>query len=63
MHEEGFKSALTAQMNRYAKEKNLIKEKEGPLQGDGTRALERQEISPGAVRALRSSTAPPGRWC
>src|SRR5207244_13647669 len=37
MHEEGFKSAFTAQMNRYAKEKNLIKEKEGPLQGDDLR--------------------------
>ena len=37
MHEEGFKSALTAQMNRYAKEKNLIKEKEGPLQGEDIR--------------------------
>ena len=37
MHEEGFKSALTAQMNRYAKEKGLIKEKEGPLQGEDIR--------------------------
>jgi DNA gyrase subunit B len=37
MHEEGFKSALTAQVNRYAKEKNLIKEKEGPLQGEDIR--------------------------
>jgi DNA gyrase subunit B len=37
MHEEGFKSALTAQINRYAKEKNLIKEKEGPLQGEDIR--------------------------
>jgi DNA gyrase subunit B len=37
MHEEGFKSALTAQMNRYAKEKNLVKEKEGPLQGEDIR--------------------------
>ena len=37
MHEEGFKSALTAQMNRYAKEKSLIKEKEGPLQGEDIR--------------------------
>ena len=37
MHEEGFKSALTAQLNRYAKEKNLIKEKEGPLQGEDVR--------------------------
>ncbi|MCW3044161.1 MAG: gyrase subunit [Actinobacteria bacterium] len=37
MHEEGFKSALTAQLNRYAKEKNLIKEKEGPLQGEDIR--------------------------
>jgi DNA gyrase subunit B len=37
MHEEGFKSALTAQINRYAKEKTLIKEKEGPLLGEDIR--------------------------
>ena len=37
MHEEGFKSALTAQLNRYAREKNLIKEKEGPLLGEDIR--------------------------
>ncbi|HEU5003656.1 MAG TPA: DNA topoisomerase (ATP-hydrolyzing) subunit B [Actinomycetota bacterium] len=36
-HEEGFKRALTTQINRYAKDKNLIKEKEGPLQGEDIR--------------------------
>src|SRR5438132_9704906 len=37
MHEEGFKRALTAMLNRYAREKNLVKEKEGPLQGEDIR--------------------------
>ena len=36
-HEEGFKRALTTQINRYAKEKALIKEKEGPLLGEDIR--------------------------
>src|SRR5947209_7752002 len=37
MHEEGFKRALTAMLNRYAREKNLVKEQEGPLQGEDIR--------------------------
>ena len=37
MHEEGLKKALTNVVNRYAKTKNLQKEKEGPLQGDDVR--------------------------
>ena len=36
-HEEGFKRALTTQINRYAREKGLIKEKEGPLLGEDIR--------------------------
>ena len=36
-HEEGFKRALTTQINRYAKDKGLVKEKEGPLQGEDIR--------------------------
>ena len=37
MHEEGFKTALTATVNRYARAKNLLKEKEDNLQGDDIR--------------------------
>ena len=36
-HEEGLKRALTTQVNRYAKEKNLIKEKDGSLLGEDIR--------------------------
>jgi DNA gyrase subunit B len=37
MHEEGFKKALTNIVNRYAREKNLLKEKEENLQGEDIR--------------------------
>ena len=37
MHEEGFKTALTATVNRYARAKNILKEKEDNLQGDDIR--------------------------
>ena len=37
MHEEGFKKALTNVVNRYMKAKNLIKEKEPPLEGNDIR--------------------------
>ena len=37
MHEEGFKTALTSTVNRYARAKNLLKEKEENLQGDDIR--------------------------
>ena len=37
MHEEGFKTALTSTVNRYARAKNLHKEKEDNLQGDDIR--------------------------
>ncbi|MFT5531020.1 MAG: DNA gyrase subunit B [Candidatus Poriferisodalaceae bacterium] len=37
MHEEGFKTALTATMNKYARAKNILKEKEDNLQGDDIR--------------------------
>ena len=37
MHEEGFKTALTSTVNRYARAKNLLKEKEDNLQGDDIR--------------------------
>ena len=36
-HEEGFRSALTSLMNRYAKEHKLVKEKDGNLTGDDCR--------------------------
>jgi DNA gyrase subunit B len=37
MHEEGFKKALTNVMNRYAKGKNLLKDKEANLLGEDIR--------------------------
>ncbi len=37
MHEEGFRSALTAVMNRYAKKKGLLRDKEDNLQGEDIR--------------------------
>ena len=37
MHEEGFKKALTNVVNRYAREKGLLKEKDGNLQGEDIR--------------------------
>jgi len=36
-HEEGFRSALTAIVNRYAREQNLLREKEENLQGEDIR--------------------------
>ncbi|MFT3901496.1 MAG: DNA topoisomerase (ATP-hydrolyzing) subunit B [Gordonia sp. (in: high G+C Gram-positive bacteria)] len=36
-HEEGFRAALTATVNKYATEKKLIKEKDGKLTGDDIR--------------------------
>ncbi|MGW4355237.1 DNA topoisomerase (ATP-hydrolyzing) subunit B [Nocardia sp. NPDC004582] len=36
-HEEGFRAALTTVVNKYAKDKKLIKEKEGNLTGDDIR--------------------------
>jgi DNA gyrase subunit B len=37
MHEEGFKKALTNVLNRYARNKNLLKEKDDNLQGEDIR--------------------------
>ncbi|MGH2689562.1 MAG: ATP-binding protein [Actinomycetota bacterium] len=37
MHEEGFKKALTNVVNRYARNKNLLKEKEPPFSGEDIR--------------------------
>lgn len=37
MHEEGFRSALTGVINRYAKSKGLIKDKDDNLQGEDIR--------------------------
>jgi len=37
MHVEGFKTALTSVVNKYGKEKNLIKEKDANLTGDDVR--------------------------
>jgi len=36
-HEEGFRAALTSLVNRYAREKNLLKEKDDNLTGDDVR--------------------------
>ena len=36
-HEEGFRAALTTLVNRYAREKNIIKEKDDNLTGDDVR--------------------------
>ncbi|WP_406268458.1 DNA topoisomerase (ATP-hydrolyzing) subunit B [Nocardia sp. NBC_00881] len=36
-HEEGFRAALTTVVNKYAKDKRLIKEKDGNLTGDDIR--------------------------
>jgi DNA gyrase subunit B len=36
-HEEGFRAALTAIMNRYAREQKLVREKDEPLTGDDVR--------------------------
>ncbi|WP_280418608.1 DNA topoisomerase (ATP-hydrolyzing) subunit B [Nocardia carnea] len=36
-HEEGFRAALTTVVNRYAKEKKLLKDKDGNLTGDDIR--------------------------
>ncbi|MBL1073245.1 DNA topoisomerase (ATP-hydrolyzing) subunit B [Nocardia sp. 2] len=36
-HEEGFRAALTTVVNKYAKDKKLIKEKDGNLTGDDIR--------------------------
>ncbi|WP_106815627.1 DNA topoisomerase (ATP-hydrolyzing) subunit B [Microbacterium timonense] len=36
-HEEGFRAALTTLVNRYAREKNLLKEKDDNLTGDDIR--------------------------
>ena len=37
MHVEGFRSALTSVINKYAREKNLLKEKDDNLTGDDVR--------------------------
>jgi DNA gyrase subunit B len=37
MHEEGFRSALTAVMNRYAKKRNLLRDNDDNLQGEDIR--------------------------
>ena len=37
MHEEGFRSALTGVMNRYAKKRGLLKDKDDNLQGEDIR--------------------------
>jgi DNA gyrase subunit B len=36
-HEEGFRAALTSVVNRYARDKNLLKEKDDALTGDDVR--------------------------
>ena len=36
-HEEGFRAALTSLVNRYAREKNILKEKDDNLSGDDVR--------------------------
>ena len=36
-HEEGFRAALTSMVNRYARDKNILKEKDDNLSGDDVR--------------------------
>ena len=36
-HEEGFRAALTSLVNRYARDKNILKEKDDNLSGDDVR--------------------------
>src|SRR5699024_1467886 len=36
-HEEGFRAALTTLINRYAREKNILKEKDDNLSGEDVR--------------------------
>ena len=36
-HEEGFRAALTSLVNRYAREKNILKDKDENLSGDDVR--------------------------
>ncbi len=36
-HEEGFRAALTSMVNRYAREKNILKDKDDNLSGDDVR--------------------------
>ena len=36
-HEEGFRAALTSMVNRYARDKNILKEKDDKLSGDDVR--------------------------
>ena len=37
MHVEGFKTALTSVLNKYARDKNLVKEKDDNLLGEDIR--------------------------
>ena len=37
MHEEGFRKALTNVVNRYARKRNLLKEKEDNFKGEDIR--------------------------
>ena len=36
-HEEGFRAALTSMINRYARDKNILKDKDDNLSGDDVR--------------------------
>ena len=58
MHEEGFKKALTNVVNKYARAKGLLKEKEENLQGEDIREGLTAIISRAPARA-RSSRARP----
>ena len=42
-HEEGFRSALTSVVNKYAKDKKLLKEKEANLTGDDIRGPDQDQ--------------------
>ena len=59
MHEEGFKNALTNVVNRYARAKNLLKEKDDNLLGEDIR--EGLTASSRFVCATRSSKGRPRR--
>ena len=54
MHEEGFRKAITNVVNRYARKRNLLKEKDENLKGEDIReGLDRHRL--GATSQTRSS--------
>ena len=67
MHEEGLKKALTNVLNRYARTKGLLKEKEDNLLGEDVRegliAIVSREAARAAVRGPDQDQARQRRRC